>query len=253
MDLVSSDTSDLADHCQWAIRGGLFPVVIALYERNLHPFGRNAGLSYSVAQAFAETGQEIKAQERADHAFNINPFPPPKENQDEEVATVDRQIIEIGEAHLDVGRQLYQRGCYEWYDRELREVIANCGIESMTGVRARREIAVSLSERLRFDDVIEVLLPIVDRTEKDAQYSQRLLGNRISVDYLLSTYHYAMAMVALESGQELDKAKQLFQLSFREEPRNIDILIQMFRVEDPTDPTWATHGSQPNFPRSFPA
>ena len=236
VDLVSSDTSDLADHCQWAIRGGMFPVVIALYERNLHPFGRNAGLSYSVAQAFAEIGDSKKAQERADHAFGINPFPPPKEGATEGDG-LDRRVVEIGEAHFEIGRQLYQRGRFEWHDRELREVIKHCGIESMTGVRARSSIAFSLGERLLHDQVVEVLGPIVERNGKDAQYSQRLLGNRISISSVLSMHHFAEAMIALESDQ-LDQAKGLFQLSYGEDTRNIDILIEMFRVNDPSDPSW---------------
>ncbi|MEO1526358.1 MAG: tetratricopeptide repeat protein [Planctomycetota bacterium] len=239
VDLVSSDTSDLADHCQWAIRGGLYSVVIALYERNLHPFGRNAGLSYSVAQAFAEMGEQKKAQERADHAFGLNPFPPreDKEEDEDEDSVVDRKLVEIGEAHLDVGRQLYQRGCFEWYDREIREVIDHCGIESMTGVRARREIAFSLTERMMYDKVTDVLTPIVERLEKDAQYSQRLLGNRISVDHILSTFHFADAMVELKRPDRIAIAKELFQQAYREDPRNIDILIKMFRI-DPENTTW---------------
>ena len=243
VDLVSSDTSDLADHCRWAIQGGLFPVVIALYERNLHPFGRNAGLSYSVAQAFAETGEPEKAEQRALHAFELNPFPPKQEPKDDEEPTVDRQTIEIGEAHLEVGRQLYQRGCYEWYDRELRQVIEYCGIDSMTGVRARSEMSFSLAERLLFDQVVEVLSPIVDRMEKDSQYSQRLLRNQIFVNRLLSSFHYAEGIVALDADDEFAEAKRLLKLSYREDPRNIDILIKMFRVKDSADADWGRYVS----------
>ncbi|MEL6108966.1 MAG: hypothetical protein AAFU85_23400, partial [Planctomycetota bacterium] len=237
-------TSDLADHCRWAIQGGLYPVVIALYKRNLHPFGRNAGLSYSVAQAFAETGQSDQAEQRAQHAFGLNPFPPKQEDAgDGEEQTVDRQTIEIGEAHLEVGRQLYQRGCYEWYDRELRQVMEYCGIESMTGVRARNEMSFSLAERLLFDQVVEVLSPIVDRMEKDAQYSQRLLRNQIFVNRLLSSFHYAQGIVALDSEGEFSEAKRLLKLSYREDPRNIDILIKMFHVKDPADSEWGRYVS----------
>ena len=239
VDLVSSDSSDLADHCQWSIQRGLYPVVISLHQRNLHPFGRNPLLLYSAAHAYDEEGKQDEAQQLSKSAFALNPFPPPREpDEDGEPAPADRRALEIGDARRDIAAMLISRGRFAWAERELMAVINHCAIDTSCGINARSDLSSAYSERLRHQDVTKILFPIVDRCEKDAQYRDRFRAQLFPINRLIGLYHFELGLMAFDDG-ELEDAKRTLQKAYRIDESNIDILIKMYRIEDPDDPQWA--------------
>lgn len=253
IDLVAPTSRDLAEHAGWSIRQGLFPVVVALYERHLHTFGENAELLYSAAQALEETGKKELAQELALAAISINPLPEKVAESDDEKgadeepkpaenAITDHQLQEIAIAHYQVARMLKARGRFDWAEREIRGIIDHCDIESIVGVSARQELARMFSEQLRHEDAATVLFPIADRAEKDRLYQARMSQWKISLSRIRSLYHYESGLALLEkdgeSAETLGEVKSKLQLAYRFDNDNIDILIRMYRLDDPGDTDW---------------
>ncbi|MCA9141024.1 MAG: hypothetical protein KDB00_29845 [Planctomycetales bacterium] len=253
IDLVSPSSRDLAEHSAWSIRQGLFPVVVELYQRHLHAFGENAELMYSAAQAMDETDQKQLAQELASAALAINPLPEivaegDDEKKDDEKPKdagnelSDHQLQEIAIAHYQVARMLKARGRFKWAEREIRSIIDHCDIESIVGVSARQELARMFSEQLRHDDAASILFPIADRAEKDRLYQARMSQWKISLSRIRSLYHYESGLAMLDkngpTAETLGEVKTKLQLAYRFDNDNIDILIRMYRLDDPNDSDW---------------
>ena len=253
IDLVAPASRDLSEHAAWSIRQGLFPVVTALFERHLHTFNENAELLYSAAQAFDESGKEEQAEELALAALKINPLPEKvaeKEDDDDEKnekpagALTDHQLQEIAIAHYQVARMLKARGRFAWAERENREIIKHCNIESIVGVSARQELARTFSEQLRHEEAATILFPIADRAEKDRLYQAKISRWTISLSRIRSLYHYESGLALLEKAGTapdegtLKEVKNKLQLAYRYDNDNIDILIRMYRLEDPNDADW---------------
>ena len=204
LDLIAPATRDLAEHAGWSIRQGLFPVVVALYERHSHTFGENAELLYSAAQAYDEVGNRELAEDLAETALQINPLPeivdappelpagdgndqpeqPPREAKPN--AITDHQLQEIAYAHYQVALLLQSRGRFDWAAREHRAVIRHCDIESIVGVSARQQLARMFSEQLRHEEASAVLFPIADRAQKDQLYQSRMSRWQFSLSRIRS-------------------------------------------------------------------
>ncbi|KAA5546042.1 hypothetical protein FYK55_03825 [Roseiconus nitratireducens] len=258
IDLVPPRTNDLVEHCDWATRHGLYPIVVELYQQNLHLFEENADLLYAAAEAFGQTGREDESQRLAKQALQIEPFPvvadagedkPDQEQQEDGQAVSDRRLQEIGYTHFRVARLLRKRGRFQWAERELRYVIEHCDIELSVGVIARHDLAMIYSEQLRHAEATDAIEPIVDRLSKDRMYQARMGNNMGSVNQIRSLYEYETAMQTLAavdgdldrlSPAELQGVKERLQLAYRYDSQNIDILIKMFRISDPADPDWDT-------------
>lgn len=249
IDLVAPASRDLSEHAAWSIRQGLFPVVTALYQQHQHTFGENAELMYSAAQAFAESGDDARADELALAALKINPLPEEVAEDGEEKpegGLTDHQLQEIAIAHYQVARMLKARGQFDWAERENREIIKHCDIESIVGVSARQELARTFSEQLRHEEAAAILFPIADRAEKDRLYQAKMSRWTISLSRIRSLYYYESGLAILEQAgattdpETLTDVKGKLQLAYRYDNDNIDILIRMYRLEDKADPDWRT-------------
>ncbi len=259
-DLIAANTRDLAEHAAWAIRQELYPVVVTLFEQHQHAFTQNAELLYSAAQAFDELGQAEKAEQLAVDALHINPLPKmladaesgnapdqadgePKDN-DGGTELTEHQLEEIAQSHRRVAMLLSQRGRFDWAEREALAVIDHCDIETAIGAGMRQTLAMMYAEQLRHVDAADLLEPMIDRAKKDRLYQPRLARYRISVSYLRSLYEYESGLALLEKyspdpGSEIiADVKEKLQLAYRFDTDNIDILIRMYRLEDPSDVDW---------------
>ncbi|WP_149499932.1 hypothetical protein [Roseiconus lacunae] len=250
LDLIAPSTIELAGQADWAITHGLYPVVIELYQRQRHAFSSNAELLYSAAQAYRDNGETDKGEQLATEAFQISPLPDvkleslsedalPREDQDHSLT--DHQLEDIAFLHYAVANRLRMRGQYDWAEREHRSIIASCGVETNAGIRSRISLSSIFAEQLRHDDASDVLGVLVHRIERDAEYAKRLIRFDIGSHFVQSEYNFQQALELLAGdpiASEIEEAKQLLQLAYRQYSGNIDILIQMYRVKAPEDTEW---------------
>ncbi|WP_436716187.1 hypothetical protein U8335_00610 [Roseiconus lacunae] len=250
LDLIAPSTIELAGQADWAITHGLYPVVIELYQRQRHAFSSNAELLYSAAQAYRDNGETDKGEQLATEAFQISPLPDVKleslsedalPREDQGHSLTDHQLEDIAFLHYAVANRLRMRGQYDWAEREHRSIIASCGVETNAGIRSRISLSSIFAEQLRHDDASDVLGVLVHRIERDAEYAKRLIRFDIGSHFVQSEYNFQQALELLAGdpiASEIEEAKQLLQLAYRQYSGNIDILIQMYRVKTPEDTEW---------------
>ncbi len=232
MDLIPPTTRGLVDACNWAIENGLHPIVLDLRQEHAHLFDKQALLLYSAAEATKVSGKNDEAERLARQASAIRPLP---ENPEAKGAMQPKEIEDAALAHREIGMKLIERGLFEWAEREFRMIIDSLGLDSIPAARARADLAEMLGELQRHQDVVDVLRPLVDRLEKDSKLKQRLLMNFFDYRQIRSNAKYHQALSSIEAGDG-QKAKPQLVRAFQDNPRNVDILITMYRLDG--DEAW---------------
>ena len=85
--------------------------------------------------------------------------------------------------HREIATQLAQRGRFQWAERELRQMIDSLEIDSISSALARSDLSLLLADLQRHEEVAELLTPLIDRLQKDANLKQQLIR--------LSTFNYS--------------------------------------------------------------
>jgi tetratricopeptide (TPR) repeat protein len=232
MDLIPPTTRGLVDACNWAIENGLHPIVLDLRQEHTHLFDRQALLLYSAAEAKMVAGETAEAEQWAQQASAISPLP---EGPDEKGAMQPKEIEDAALSHREIGMKLIERGLFDWAEREFRMIIDSLGLDSIPAARARADLAEMLGELQRHQDVVDLLRPLVDRVEKDDKLKQRLLMNFFDYRQVGSNMEYHEALASIEQGDGASAKPKLVE-AFRDNPRNVDILITMYRLEG--DDAW---------------
>ncbi|MEM6365305.1 MAG: hypothetical protein AAF745_12835, partial [Planctomycetota bacterium] len=126
-------------------------------------------------------------------------------------------------------------------------IAEHCDIEMQIGITARYSQALMFSEQRRHQEAVDSLAPIIDRLGKDSTYKNRLNRQMLSyISPLQSLYQFEKALALLQlanqpdnSSTSLDEVKKALQRAYRQDGNhNPDILIAMYRLQDPADPEW---------------
>ncbi|MFK8115178.1 MAG: tetratricopeptide repeat protein [Rubripirellula sp.] len=232
MDLIAPTTRDLMDATSWAIDNNLHPFVLTMRDQHTPMFDRQPILLYGAAEARHTAGDPTGADDLAEQASQIRPLP----RTDADKAQMQpKEIEEAAQAHREIGKTLEERGLFKWAEREYKQIIDSMDINARTSANARSDLAMMLGELQRHDDVVEVLEPLVERMENDAKLKQQMNLMMMATTQVRSNLDYHRALSLLEKG-ETETAKPLLANAYRIYPRNVDILISMYRVE--SDQEW---------------
>jgi tetratricopeptide (TPR) repeat protein len=233
IDLIPPATRDLVDACSWAIDNHLHPFVLALREQQPRIFDKQPILLYGAAEAKQVAGLTDEAEQLAEAASEINPLP---KNEDEKAKFQPNELDETAQIHRELGKKLEERGLFQWAQREFQQIIDSLDLDSQLGATARADLAQMLGELNEHQQVVEVLKPLAERIEKDAKFRLRLNTNMIvRFDKVRSDVDYHSALALIQQGQ-IEEARPLLVRAFRMYPPNIDILIQMYRLDG--DDAW---------------
>ena len=235
LDLVPPEYDDLIDACGWAIDSGLHPLVLRL--RALHPqqFEGRPLLLYGAAEAVLDVEKDAEAaEELAEKAAAIDPLKPHAEGD----APITRESEELGYRHRLIARQLQARGLFRWAEREYRHIIDSLPLTSRASAGARVDFAKMLGELLRHREVVEILLPMIERADVDQQFARDAQRQAVDLNMMRSLvyFHRGLDEVQSKTPEKLLAARQSFINALELEPRNIDILIAMYRLDG--DETW---------------
>ncbi|MGB0599929.1 MAG: tetratricopeptide repeat protein [Rubripirellula sp.] len=230
LDLITPRSSELVDAASWAIDNNLHPFVLALQKEHQQMFSKNPMLLYSAAEAHEVAGEADQAEETAKRAAAVNPLPS-TEDEREAMKLQPKDIEDKAQSHRELGLQLKDRGLFNWAEREFRHIIDALELDNEFSATARTDLAEMLADLERYQEVVDLLKPLTDRIEKDEQL-RRKLNTVVMFQYnrLRSDVDYYSALVLLKEG-DADKARPLLANAFKLFPRNVDILIRMYRVE----------------------
>lgn len=238
-DLVNATTTNLIEACNWAIDNGLHPFVEGLYTKNRPMFERSPILLYSHAHALKVGGNEDEAERLAEAAFQKNPFP---DKDDEDKTLQPRELEEKSNLHREIAGKLRERGLFQWAEREYTNIIESMPFDDLNSLVARIELSQMHVDLNRHQALVDLLSPVVDRMNKDAQFRTKLMMHpglgRFSQRWK-SQIDYHSALIALE--KEVDdadesevvreKARKGMMDAFLANQQDIDVLIRMFRTK----------------------
>jgi len=237
-DLIEPTTRDLIAASAWAIDHQLHPFVLELQRQHRRMFSEHPMLLYGAAEAEQVSGEAARGEQLAMQALNMNPLPPAKSQEDssETPNLQPREIEEIARAHREIATQLAGRGRFEWAEKELRQIVDSLEIDSISAAIARSDLSVLLADLQRHREVAELLMPLIDRLEKDATLKQQLIRlSTFNYSFIISSAQYHSALGMIDEGN-LETARPLLAQAFQRYPVNVDILISMYQLDG--DETW---------------
>lgn len=236
--LIEPTTRSLIEASSWAIDHQLHPFVLELKEQHLRMFDEHPMLLYGAAEAEQIAGDPLRGEKLALQALQMNPLPIPSGDEENEpsLSVQPREIEEIARMHREIATQLAQRGRFQWAERELRQMIDSLEIDSISSALARSDLSLLLADLQRHEEVAELLTPLIDRLQKDANLKQQLIRlSTFNYSFIISSAQYHTALAMMEQGN-LEQARPLLAQAFQRYPVNVDILISMYQTDG--DETW---------------
>jgi len=142
------------------------------------------------------------------------------------------------EEHVEAGYALQDRGLFPWAEKEYRQTMASAGDASQNGLRARFFLSEMLHDQQKDLEAGEALKQLVDAFENDADFEKRVRPamralRQGDIDEVKARMHFFFA----ESFKETDRNQQREHLRKGADayPREIDVLIAMYRFPDGDD------------------
>ncbi len=244
LDLVPATTNDLIEACNWATDNQLYQLVFELYTKNRPMFDRSAILLYGYAFALLSKGDEEEAARVAEDAFRSSPLGQAKDTLE---AMQPRELEEIAMVRRGIAVSLRARGMFDWAEREYEHVIDSVPVVDINSVLCRSDLSMMFGELGRHQEVVDLLGPLLERLEKDDEFDAKIKADANIAMYIKgwgARVEYHKALLDLEKYADgdtqdeaiLDKARQRMLAAYLANPRDIDVLIKMYKTEG--DKAW---------------
>ncbi len=240
LDLIPPTTRDLIDACSWAIDHELHSLVLELRQLHARMFEQQPVLLYNAAEALISTGKVEEAERLASQALSVNSLPNasstdgPRDDDTKQVIS-PRQAEEIAQTHLEIGKELQDKGLFRWAEREYQQIIDSLEVTSLPSAVARTQLAAMLAELLRHREVVATLEPLQQRIDSDDQFANRLRSRYVPYMSIPSVLEYHRGLADVAAG-DFAAAQPKFLKAFELDDENVDILISMYRLEG--DDAW---------------
>jgi len=213
IDLEEGDPKTLGELLDWLVQQQAWKVVEEVAQRFQPQFRDDAVLLYILAQAYAEQGDQARAEATAAQAHKLNP------GQEPEALFV----------HLTTARQLQWRGMFAWAEREYRQVIADGPAGEIITASACLGLAEMLHDQARDLQAAKVLEELLASAEKGkfptgdiADHSPAEI--RSQMHYFLACHFQSIHDPAQERGHLLK--------ALEADAPHIDALIACYRRAD---------------------
>lgn len=211
IDLDEGEPATIADLLDWMIQQKAWNAIDDLANRFKPQFRSQAVLMYGLAQAKAEQGDKVRAEEIASEAFKLNP-----------VKSVEQLI-----PHLTTAYALKSRGLIPWALREYRYVIDSAPAAHVVTVSARFSLAEMYHDQGSDREAAEELGKLCEvlKNKPNLDVAGRSVGE------VRSRMHYFLALEAKRAGDAAKKLDQIEKGLAMDTP-DIDLLILAARESD---------------------
>ncbi len=190
-----------------------WPVIEEMEARFPEPVSTEPILLYCVANARARQGKLREAEATAARARGLHPG----------------KIDQVLYRHVQVARELIERGMFAWAEQECRYVIATADRDHLLGLLARHALAAmfhDLDENLKAAEVEKAIVEIL----KEAKPGKTDLPVE-SLAASTGQMHYYYACHWLAQGDRQRHRKHLDD-ALAADPQNVDAMIAAYRLPD---------------------
>jgi len=215
--------AELLETTDWLLEREAWPLVDALAQQFPDPFSRNPYLMYRRAESLKRQGDSAAADQLADQA---------------------RQSQLEGEPflHVELGRELQQRGLLDWAEREYERTIESCEEGSHPNLEARIRLGWLMHDQARHADACAALQGIVELMEQNTTIVRRLEELQRDPNRIRGQMHFSQSL-DLHERKQYEQERQQLEQALRHDPVNADILIAMHRVPDAAE-SWRKQTQQ---------
>ncbi len=221
LDSSSDETlsASLIDAMTWIIDRQQWDALVLLEDHYERLIQRQRLLLYHVAYARQQQGRSEEAEALAKESLQLEP-------------TEARERNNVAEVLNELGR-------HDWSEGEWKRVIQEEAPTDFQSLRARESLALyRLHDRQEYQAAADVLTESIEAIESNSEIKAEYLDDDLRRDYLKRARSNREFFLACASREEGNTAKQCGHLeqAYRLDKTNADILIAMYRVEDPPEP-----------------
>ncbi len=213
--MQNASRAELLDTADWLLARSAWPLIDALAQQFPQAFENDPYLLYRRAEALLRQDQSSRAAELVQRA--------------REMRFEDEPLF-----HVNLGRELQQRGLTEWAEGEFRHTIQVFEEGTHANLDARISLGWLLHDLARHAEAAAVLQAISDGMDRDTTVVRRLQELQRDPTRIRGQMHFSRALDHHEQGRYAEERQELEQaLSF--DALNADILIAMHRVPEAPD------------------
>ncbi|QEG40052.1 tetratricopeptide repeat protein [Roseimaritima ulvae] len=233
LEMIPPGRNELIEAATWALDHQLDAVVIKMQQRQPIPFSKEPLLLYAVAEAYLGQDDPQQADELAEQALSIDRLPAADSEEAQNMTRDARENLAL--RHREIGVRLQGRGQFEWAINEYRHIVDSLEIDVVVAAVTRQQLARLYGSMQEHQAVLDMLLPLQQRMQNDAEYQRRLQNTNISPSSLAVVIMHHRGLLFAEQNQ-VEKAQQSLANALALSNRNADILIAMYRL--PGEEEW---------------
>ncbi len=212
LDLIGPQREAITTAVDWLLEYEWYAFVPEVASRFPEIFSNSLLLQYRLASAQWRAGEQAEAEEAA-------------------MKTAQQKLDQF-EEHFEAADWLQENGHFDWAQREYRFVMESAGDTTALALRSRLYLAEMLHDQLQDFAAAEVLRPLVERMQADAEFAKRLRNLR-DPDAVPARMHFFYSEHF--AATDRDKQKEHLDQGIRLYPREIDLLIAMFHFPEADD------------------
>lgn len=206
----NASLADLRETADWLLQREAWPLIEALAEQFPDAFAQDPSLIYRRAESLRRQNQPEAADELA--------------RQARETQVDDEPFL-----HVELGRQLVERGWIDWAEQEFRHTIKSFEAGSHASLEAHIRLGMLYHDLARHAEAYAVLKEVVDLMERNTTLVRRLQELQRDPNRVRGQMYFSRALDLHQQGQYEQEREALAQ-ALRNDGINADILIAMFRV-----------------------
>lgn len=220
--LVDASPFAVREYGYWALSVELPELVEEIAKSQASFFENDQELSYLLAEAYRQSGNDVQAETTAAQARKI---PKNRSRLLGQLARGGASEIEVAQRAMQA-RRLRDRGLFDWAEAEYQEALK---LESKDRSLVEISLAELYWEGKKFKLAADVLESVVTQKPADAQ----LPGTLYDHTSIVAHYHWYLALEAAQNNQ-YDLAISHFRKSLEANAsasvQNPDIMISLYRV-----------------------
>ncbi|MCC6492851.1 MAG: hypothetical protein IT424_07505 [Pirellulales bacterium] len=206
-------TNNLAWALNWIIDRKCWSVLDEVVARRGAELRSDRKLLYYLAAATSLAGRADEAARLAEKAFTLS--------------------AGDAEERVDVATAIVSLGFIDWAEREFRRALQDLPVVSWDSLRARREWAMWLYDRQKFDQAASVLDEFFQAYKEDRAAQRRLDQQLDGRDYVnaIAARAELYRACALEAQRQFDRQREALDRAWQLYDDDPDVLIAMYHSE----------------------
>jgi tetratricopeptide (TPR) repeat protein len=209
MPLLVVKPLDVVEQLDWLTEHNAWPVIDELAAEHEATIKPNALMTYQLARSYRLRGDDQSAAEYSKKAFDMSDEP---------------------QMRFIIGGALLERNELEWFEQEYRAAISDERSSLAEILDAQIQLTSVKLDWLKYEECISLVDAAMQKAETDEELNKRFRESPW-FSLLQSSRTIAESRIHARNGDR-QKQRESLQTALKQEPQNIDVLIELYRLPD---------------------